>query len=74
MECERLKKVRLQRIIDEMQFFKLPLWEVKLKEEKNDRANSKRMEELYVDIYFMYKHKFIKDKVWCFKKNKYIEV
>ena len=45
MECKELKKVRLQRIIDEMQFFKLPLWEVKLKEEKNDRANSKRMEE-----------------------------
>ena len=28
------KKVGLQRIIDEMQFFKLPLWEVKRKEKK----------------------------------------
>ena len=45
MECKELKKVRLQRIIDEMQFFKLPLWEVKLKEKKNDRANSKRVEK-----------------------------
>tara|TARA_R100000700_G_C3135919_1_gene119403 strand:+ start:162 stop:269 length:108 start_codon:yes stop_codon:yes gene_type:complete len=34
MECEGLKRVKLQRIIDEMQFFKLPLWEVKRKEKE----------------------------------------
>jgi len=34
MECEGLKKIKLQRIIDEMQFFKLPIFEVKKKEKK----------------------------------------
>tara|TARA_Y100001972_G_scaffold119928_1_gene161788 strand:+ start:303 stop:410 length:108 start_codon:yes stop_codon:yes gene_type:complete len=34
MECEALKKVRFKRIVDEMQFFKLPLWEVKRKEKE----------------------------------------
>ena len=43
-------------------------------DKKGQEAYSKRIEELYVEIYFMYKHKFIKDKVWCFEKNEYIEV
>lgn len=51
------------------------LGEIEYKQDKKGQeAYSKRMEELYVDIYFMYKHKFIKDKVWCFQKNHYIEV
>ena len=37
------KKVRLKRITDEMQFFKLPLWEVKRKENKNDKSKKYRI-------------------------------
>ena len=35
-------------------------------------AIAKKMEELYVDLYFRYKHKFIRDKVWDFGKKMYI--
>ena len=36
--------------------------------------SSKRINELYLDLYFSYKNKFLKDKVWCFKKNDYISI
>jgi|TARA_R100000482_G_scaffold124922_1_gene79925 hypothetical protein len=41
-------------------------------DKKGQLAYSERMRELYVEAYFNHKHRFIKDKVWCFKKNDYI--
>lgn len=41
---------------------------------KGKEAISDKIRSLYLDLYFMYKHKFVKDKVWCFKKNEYIDI